>query len=62
MPVTFVCDACGRGAPAHALSRQATATKPDGWLQHHDSQDGWLFACCRACLDSVMTEKDFRLA
>ena len=51
MTVEFVCDGCGKRAPA-VYGASGDAFKPSSWFQRSD-EDGPQHACSRACIDVV---------
>jgi len=51
MPVEFICDGCGKRAPA-AKSYDGRSIKPVKWFSRRD-KDGEQFACSRKCIDKI---------
>jgi hypothetical protein len=54
MAAKFICDGCGKEAPAtYGVTGQAF--HPPSWFQRSDD-DGPQHACCRKCIDKIAAE------
>lgn len=52
MAAKFICDGCGKEAPAEYYPHDFGWHKPRDWFQREDS-DGVQDACCRECIKKI---------